>query len=45
MPNERQFSIVALKPPGENRSSGGPEPVTSKRVVIPSQTAVAINPP
>ena len=26
---DRQFSIVALKPPGEKRSSGGPEPRTS----------------
>jgi hypothetical protein len=29
MPWTRQFSMVALKPPGENSNSGGPEPTTS----------------
>jgi hypothetical protein len=28
-PNDVQLSRVALKPPGENMSSGGPDPVTS----------------
>src|SRR5207244_11978979 len=30
-----------LNPPGENRSSGAPLPITSYRVVMPSMTAVA----
>src|SRR3954447_22829742 len=32
--------MVALNPPGENISNGGPDPATSKRVGMPSITAV-----
>jgi hypothetical protein len=29
MPNDDQFSIVALKPPGDSKRRGGPLPTTS----------------
>src|SRR6266513_195891 len=43
MPCVRHFSVVASKPPEEIISSCGPEPITSKRVSIPSMKAVGIS--
>src|SRR5215475_1950525 len=42
MPSVVQFSRRESKPPGEYINSGGPEPATSYRVVMPSMSAVGM---